>query len=164
MEKISANEILGTIRAGLKMYQAFEQLNKVVSFLEQQESYEKHLKLSVSELEKTEEGLTKSIESKSSQLEDLEKKSDELAADIESRLKKAEDDKANILEAGKTEAEKMVAKAKQDIANMADDTRRLKVEIQSLSEEREREKADLEKFREEYQREKDRIIKALRGV
>lgn len=161
MEKITANEILGTVRAGLKMYQAFEHLSKVVAFLEQKEAYEKKLDAEIHNLEVEKGELEEAISRKSNVLSELTQKIASETEALKSVVSNRETTHKSIVSAAEREAASILDKASREVARMKEHLELLRAECSSVEQEINQQRSALESMRDQYNREKKRIIEAL---
>lgn len=163
MSDIKASEILGTVRAGLKLYQAFEHLSKVVAFLEQQEAYEQKLVVSNRNLEIQKADLQEDIEAMTLKLNQLNGKAEEAQSLLASTIATQAQTRSSIVEAAEKEAAEIVGKAKAEVAGMADRKSQLQTDIKSMDNEILRKKSELEVLNEQIERTKADAIRKIQG-
>lgn len=161
MDKITANEILGTVRAGLKMYQAFEHLSKVVSFLEQKETYEKKLDAEIGNLEAEKGELDDAISRKSTVLSDLTQKIAAETDSLKSIVSNRDATHKGIVNAAEKDAAGIMDKANREVSRMKEHLEALRAECSSVEQEINQQRSALESMRDQYNREKKRLIEAL---
>src|SRR3990167_4946287 len=159
----TAAQMLGTVRSVLKLYKDFEHLSKVVYFLEQQEAYEAKLKASVRNLEIDKADFAEDIEVQAKRLAELESRVEETQVALDQVNANADSTRNEIVGKAKKEADALIQRSEQAVADISARGEALRAENVSLEKEIFKKKSEIEDMKQQYQQEKDRIIKALNG-
>lgn len=161
-ENISAAEILGSVRASLKHYKAFEHLAKVVAFLEQQDVYEKKLNQQIGHLESELSDLQLALNQKSQVLADTEAKIVEAKAELKSVIENREATERAIVDEAKKKADDIIDQAKIEEASITKTIDALRQQRKIEEDETARISAERHAMQSKYESEKKRIIESLK--
>lgn len=161
--EIKAGEVQGTVRKAFKLFQEFEHLNKVLSFLAGQEEYEAKLNASIRNKEIEGAELDEIIESKTSVVNALNVKIEAARKDVTEALANQAKTRSTIVESAEKEAQAILEKAHSEVSGMADRVNTLKNQIKTLEASVAAKQGELEDLHRQYRQEKDKIIKALNG-